>query len=153
MILTPHLLVGAVLATKIQNPVLGLTLAFLSHFIVDLIPHSEYWDLTKNVSGKWNYTKKKILIVALDFVAGILLLWFLSENKVMAFAGGFLGILADLDMVYFLPIFSKIHILNLDHYSHKIFTHWFENKKPPLILGVSTQILVTLAAIYFLLLP
>ncbi|MFC1789514.1 hypothetical protein ACFLYY_00880 [Patescibacteria group bacterium] len=154
MIATPHLLVGAILATKISNPFLGLTLAFLSHFILDLIPHSEYWMLAKNVSGKWNHSKKKIFVVVIDVMIGVLLLWFLSQNKILALVGGFLGVLADFDNVYFLfPNFTKNKFFKLDQYSHKLFTHWFKGEKTPLFLGVTTQVIVILVAIYFLLLP
>lgn len=39
MLETPHALVGLVIAVSIHNPLVGLPLAFLSHFAVDMIPH------------------------------------------------------------------------------------------------------------------
>lgn len=41
MLATSHALVAAMLATKFTNPVVGLSLAFVSHPIMDAIPH---WD-------------------------------------------------------------------------------------------------------------
>lgn len=41
MTATAHALIGASLAVRITNPLLGIPLAIISHFIADLIPH---WD-------------------------------------------------------------------------------------------------------------
>ncbi len=42
MVLTSHILAGAAVAAKIQNPLIGLPLAFFSHFLLDALPHREY---------------------------------------------------------------------------------------------------------------
>jgi len=42
MLLTPHILVGALIGFKIQNPWLVFILAIISHFALDAIPHREY---------------------------------------------------------------------------------------------------------------
>jgi hypothetical protein len=43
MTLTAHAVVGAAIASSIPNhPILGFTLAFASHFILDAIPHWDY---------------------------------------------------------------------------------------------------------------
>ncbi|QQS39516.1 hypothetical protein IPM62_02805 [Candidatus Woesebacteria bacterium] len=39
MLETPHAIVGAVIVSKVVNPYLGLSLAFLSHFVLDKVPH------------------------------------------------------------------------------------------------------------------
>ncbi|MFH1840566.1 MAG: hypothetical protein ABH807_00175 [Candidatus Shapirobacteria bacterium] len=39
MLELPHTLVGAVIATRISEPLVSLPLAFLSHFWLDVIPH------------------------------------------------------------------------------------------------------------------
>lgn len=41
MTLTAHALVGGAIATTIQNPILGITTAGISHIFLDMIPH---WD-------------------------------------------------------------------------------------------------------------
>lgn len=47
MILTPHAVVGAALTNMFPNdPVLGFSIAFLSHFALDAIPHYQY-DISK----------------------------------------------------------------------------------------------------------
>ena len=43
MTLTTHAVVGAAIATSMPNhPVIGFTLAFASHFVLDAIPHWDY---------------------------------------------------------------------------------------------------------------
>src|SRR3972149_1591709 len=49
MTATAHALIGASLAAKFSNPLLGIPLAILSHFLVDIIPH---WDLGTNHKNK-----------------------------------------------------------------------------------------------------
>jgi hypothetical protein len=39
MTATNHAVTGAIIGTMVANPVLALTLAFLSHFVLDMIPH------------------------------------------------------------------------------------------------------------------
>jgi hypothetical protein len=36
---TPHVVVGAAIATKVANPALAIPLAFASHFVLEKIPH------------------------------------------------------------------------------------------------------------------
>lgn len=39
MLETPHVVVGAAIATKVGNPALAIPLAFASHFVLDMVPH------------------------------------------------------------------------------------------------------------------
>jgi len=45
MTATAHALIGASIAVKVVNPILGIPLAIISHFVADLIPH---WDAGTN---------------------------------------------------------------------------------------------------------
>ncbi len=49
MTATAHALIGAAIATKFTNPVLGIPLSFASHFLLDKIPH---WDVMTNDETK-----------------------------------------------------------------------------------------------------
>lgn len=70
---TPHVVVGAVIATKVVNPALALPLAFVSHFILEKVPH---WNPHLNTEtekyGKPTSQSTKIVIadVALSLVLG-----------------------------------------------------------------------------------
>ncbi len=39
MLETPHVAVGAAIASKIPNPFIAIPLAFVSHFVLDKVPH------------------------------------------------------------------------------------------------------------------
>ncbi len=72
MTATAHALVGGAIAASIQNPAVGLTLAALSHPILDMIPH---WDFG------WGWRKKnKLLLFAqasFDLILGFVLAYIL----------------------------------------------------------------------------
>lgn len=66
MTATAHALVGGAIAYSFQNPALGIGLSFLSHPILDFIPH---WDFG------WNWRKKTKLKLfceaSLDLTLGV----------------------------------------------------------------------------------
>jgi hypothetical protein len=62
---TPHVVVGAAIATKVVNPVLALPLSFASHFVLEKIPH---WNphLNTEVKKHGKPTRQSTYIVILD---------------------------------------------------------------------------------------
>ncbi|OGM13733.1 hypothetical protein A3A76_02420 [Candidatus Woesebacteria bacterium RIFCSPLOWO2_01_FULL_39_23] len=69
MLETPHVIVGAVIASKVGNPYLAIPLAFISHFVLEKVPH---WNPHLNVEtvkfGK--VTSQSFRLVLLDsFIA------------------------------------------------------------------------------------
>lgn len=74
---TPHVVVGAAIATKVVNPVLAIPLAFGSHFVLEKVPHwNPHLNTEKNKYGK--VTKKSTRIVALDVTLSLLLGTFIA---------------------------------------------------------------------------
>ena len=74
MTATAHALIGASIALKVTNPLLGIPIAILSHFIADLIPH---WDAGTNHKKK-SLTRLKIEAAAdvlLGFALTFLIFW------------------------------------------------------------------------------
>ena len=69
-----HLLVGAAIASKV-NPVLGLPLAFVSHFALDAIPHYD------GAYPKRPYQLLPMLQLAADFLIGIVVLARLTAGR------------------------------------------------------------------------
>jgi len=65
MLETPHVIVGAAIATKISNPLISLPLAFGSHFLLDKVPH---WNphLNTETQKHGKITKKTTAFVATD---------------------------------------------------------------------------------------
>ncbi|OGD87899.1 hypothetical protein A3A54_01315 [Candidatus Curtissbacteria bacterium RIFCSPLOWO2_01_FULL_39_62] len=74
MTATAHALIGASIALKVTNPLLGIPIAILSHFIADLIPH---WDAGTNHKKK-SLTRLKMEAAAdvlLGFLLAYLIFW------------------------------------------------------------------------------
>lgn len=145
MTATAHALIGASLAAKITNPLLGIPIAILSHFAADLIPH---WDAGTNHKNK---TRLKLACEAtFDVLLGFALVFLLFRNLVSPTYLFAMVIAAQLpdwlktpsDIFGFsVPPFSWI-----DWLSHK--TQW----RMQLPWGLVTQIVVVgtlvIAAIY-----
>lgn len=72
MTATAHALVGGVIAASVPNPALGITLAFASHPLLDLIPH---WDF----GWGWRKKSKPLLFIqaSFDFILGLILTYLL----------------------------------------------------------------------------
>lgn len=87
MLETPHVLLGAAIATKVANPYLAVPLALLSHFILDKIPH---WNphISSETKKFGKPTKKSTTIIAVDatiaLVGGSLIAYNALPNTTLA---------------------------------------------------------------------
>lgn len=77
MTATAHALVGGAIAAAIPDPAIGISLSFISHPFLDMIPH---WDFGIGWRGKNKFTL--FLESSLDLVLGIALAYFLFGNSV-----------------------------------------------------------------------
>lgn len=67
MTATGHALVGTLIAAKFTNPLIGLPLSFLSHFVADILPH---WDSGTHARKK---TKTRLFYESVaDFTLSII---------------------------------------------------------------------------------
>lgn len=71
MLTTTHLMVGATLSTIFPNPLISFPLAFLSHFVIDLIPH---WNWKPN-------TLFKQFAAIVEGLFGLILVFILLKNS------------------------------------------------------------------------
>lgn len=71
MLETPHVFVGAAIATKIPNPWIAIPLAFASHFVLEMVPH---WNPHLNSeTQKYGYpTRKSTALVIFDSVTALI---------------------------------------------------------------------------------
>lgn len=75
MTATAHALIGASIAATVTNPLFGIPLAILSHFIADLVPH---WDEGTNHRKK---SKLRLKIEAtLDVLLGFAVSFLIFRN-------------------------------------------------------------------------
>jgi|SRR3989344_1059545 len=147
MILTAHLLLGAAVASQIKYLPLALLMAFLSHYLIDLIPHIEY--SIDNISKKqWQKSAPDILRVILDFLFGILLILIFSNNYPIIYMGALIALIPDS-----LTIISSIlpnKILSKHDQFHRNKIHFLKYKKIPVFWRILSQLLVVITSIILL---
>lgn len=164
MILTPHALVGAALANSFpSHPALGLTFAFLSHYLLDIIPHAEYSlkgfideekEKVNSIFKNFKSVFKPLSIIGLDFIFGLSVsIFFFVKDKnslYLTIFGVLLAVLPDFLQLVYLKSKNKFWtaVQNIHEFFHG------ENKyRHELFRGTLTQ-LITIAiflGIYFLL--
>ena len=163
MIITPHLILGAAIGAKIKHLGWIIVLGILSHVILDKIPHWDYGQKIEKLPR--NKTYKKILFITLfkmviDGLIGLIIvlfvIWQKNMIKVEYLIFILVGILASLlpdfllgaaKLSYHKFKFSKSYA----NFHHKYLHHPKHIRKLTL-LGLGTQILVSLIAILILLL-
>jgi hypothetical protein len=113
---TPHVIVGAAIASKIGNPLLAIPLAIGSHFLLELVPH---WNPHLNTELKTyeKLTPNTTKIIIMDaIIAGFSALFIASHALpniglcLTILTSGFVSILPDLieGPYYFLKSKNKL---------------------------------------------
>ena len=147
MTLTPHLLLGAAIASKIEYFPLAIILAFLSHYFLDLIPHIEY--SINNISEKqWQKSLPDILRVFLDFSFGILLILIFSNNHLIIYICSFVALIPD-SLTIISSIFPNIFLSKHDKF-HTKKIHFLRHKKISIFWRILSQLLVIFISILLL---
>ena len=144
MIFTTHAITGATIGVLSGNPILGFIFGFISHFVLDALPHfdqgSFYVDKDKGpawLGAKYEDNKKKFvankrdwIILFIDFgVAGIIglyLLFALPTNLwLLLIFGGLGGILPDVfdGSPFWRYKFRELKFGKIFHKVHSFF-HW-----------------------------
>lgn len=174
MILTIHSVVAAATANQIAIPWIAWLAAFISHFILDAIPHREY--SLENAKYGWKNKKFWILAikVAIDLIAGFIFIIVFTHDRSNLFkniVAGFIGLIPDgLTILYYItkknslnqflsgqfihgalsfPIHSFWNIINK---SLEKFYFGFHNKlhlikMPSLLWGIINQFIILLTAL------
>lgn len=98
MILTPHILIGALVGAQSANPIAALVFGIVSHYLLDQIPHWEY-DVEK-IEQKASGLKivKPWLKIALDVLFPVFVIGWLAPNEqilLISWAGAIGGALPD----------------------------------------------------------
>jgi len=155
MILTPHILIGAIIGSKISSPPLIFILSFLSHYFLDMLPHYEY-----KISGlkhqKIQYDRIFFIYlskISIDFLIGMgLALWLIwdTPTKTLAIIGMVSALIPDglLFLYWRLPdqpilkFFAVPH--RACHFLKRISPNW---------LGIAVEIIIIIAAVIFLAQP
>ena len=144
MILLVHLLFGAAIGSVVKNIPLAIILAFLGHYLLDLIPHVEY-----NIEGitekQW---RKKIPVftkIAADLLSGILLIFLFSKNQPILYICAFFAILPDGFTVLNTLLPNKMLESHNRLHTQKI--HFLKDKKISKFWRITGQIIVVIASL------
>jgi hypothetical protein len=152
MLLTPHILVGALLGSKIQSPWLVFIIAFISHFILDAIPHREYEIRSlkkKKINKKFFIDLLQVLTdLTIGMGATIFFVWH-TPYRNHALLGMIAAILPDgLTFIYWR---TKMPMLKALTNFHCLTVHPKNNKNTPLIWGLGSQLIIVAIAVFFIL--
>lgn len=151
MLETPHVVVGAAIATKVINPVLALPLALGSHFVLDRVPHwNPHLNTELNKYGKVSNRSTKIVIVdvTLALASGTFIATRALPNTshfLLIMAASFLSILPDIVEApyYFFKQKSKL-------VERWIFLQKKIQVDTSLVPGLLTQVITVAAAFYWI---
>lgn len=147
MVFTCHLLTGATIISKIQPAPLGFLLAFLSHYILDFLPHSEY--SVENIKKKnWRNSFFDFLRIGIDLSLGIILISIFSDRQLLTYAGALSAILPD-GLTFLGIIFSNKILRHNDDFHERI--HFLKNKKISAFWRIFSQTVIIVLSILLLL--
>ena len=98
MILTPHILTGALIGAQTTNPIAAFVFGLVSHYLIDKIPHWDY-DI-KKIEEKSGGGKviTQWLKIGFDFALPLLIMGFLAPDEQilkLSLLGAAGGILPD----------------------------------------------------------
>ena len=146
MTLTTHATLGAVIGRAVGNPLWAFIFGFISHFIIDMIPHGDT-GLADNYKVKKVRRKRALAYVMVDAVVAILFILVLANTRdidsMRTFSWGIAGsVLPDLIIgVYeitktkYLVWFNKLHF-----YFHDFFVK--RKGDVPLYYAILAQIVL-----------
>jgi len=144
-----HAVTGAMVAAVIGEPAIALPAAFLSHFVIDMLPHWDYYKLKTKNSKTWANAAVD-LILALTALEILILTTTVSPWLIAA--GGLLGILPDTMWLSYLlyrqPSIKgnpKSLINTVRHYHSKI--QWAET---PRAAGLYAEIVWLIFTVYLI---
>jgi len=146
MLITPHVLTGAVIGSFVPSLPLVIILSLISHYTLDLLPHCD--------QGTLEMPKRKQYLWAIpDFLIGIGIIYYLYTNSHindLALIGAGVAIFPDL--LDNLPIFSDWLHQYWPFNKISLFHKWLQKVwlKQHLSLGILTQVIVIGLSLYFL---
>ncbi|OGZ24298.1 MAG: hypothetical protein A2896_00310 [Candidatus Nealsonbacteria bacterium RIFCSPLOWO2_01_FULL_43_32] len=148
MLLTPHILVGVAIITKVQNPILGLIFVLLSHYALDFFPHTEY-DIKTIRAKQWDKSGPDFLKVFLDIFIGLVIVFFTTGYSPLILTAATVSLFPD-GLTLFYCIFPTNGLFKKHLEMHGAINTVCENKKIPAVLGIASQAAIVALAIFFL---
>ncbi|MBU2496895.1 MAG: hypothetical protein KJ767_02450 [Nanoarchaeota archaeon] len=147
MIFLAHALLGTLIGYSLSNLFLIAIIAFLSHFLLDALPHID----TGSFKRKSQYTRKDWYIVMFDIIIGLafVIYFALKLGFLPVFIGAFFAILPDaIDGSAWLFKFKKMAFFKKMNAFHENFG--FKMKHEFILLGYIIEVAVILGLLSIL---
>lgn len=151
MLETPHVAVGAAIATKIPNPYIAIPLSFVSHLVLEKVPH---WNphIYTEIRKYGKVTKKSITIIVVDALLALFLGTYVASmvlpnymHALTILFSCFASVLPDtVEIPYY---FFK--------YKGKLLKKWIDWERSiqcnaELLIGSITQIITIMASLFWI---
>ena len=151
MLETPHVLVGAAIASRITNPLLSIPISFMSHFILEKVPH---WNphLNTETEKYGKPTKKSTIIAGLDVITSLIIGSFIAYKA-------YPNTMQSINILACCLMSSLPDIVEGPYFflgmRNKIMKKWIEWQKSiqvdtTFIPGVTTQLATIFASLYWI---
>ena len=146
MTLTTHATLGAVLAKATGNPLMAFVFGFISHFLVDMIPHGDT-GMSDNFRVHKRRRKQAVAYVAVDAIIAIFFVLMLANTRdimsVRNFTWGIIGGVLP-DLLVGLYDLTKSPLLKWFFKMHFYFHDFFVKRKGevPLYYALMAQVVL-----------
>ncbi len=144
MLETPHVALGVAIAVAIPNPLISIPLAFVSHFMLDIVPH---WNPHINTEMKkyGKLTNPTFFIIGVDLTLALILTIVVAKSNPYIYLASFMSILPDIaEGPYFLFGWRNKYLDKILKFQVSI------QAKANMFWGLLTQILIILGALYII---
>ena len=144
MLETPHVALGVAIAVAIPNPLISIPLAFVSHFMLDMVPH---WNPHINTEMKkyGKLTNPTFFIIGVDLTLALILTIVVAKSNPYIYLASFMSILPDIaEGPYFLFGWRNKYLDKILKFQVSI------QAKANMFWGLLTQILIILGALYII---
>lgn len=137
-----HAVIGAAIGAQFPNPLVGIPLAFISHFVCDKIPH---WDI---MTDKTKSRQRVLVETIIDVLGGYVLVFLLfvvflkTANPASVFLTAFAAQLPDwVEAPYVILNLNWKFAKDMKHWQTKIHDLGFDSRlKAP--WGIMSQVVV-----------
>jgi len=159
MYLTTHAAIGGMAGILSKDPIMGFTFGFLSHIILDAIPHEQkesfFSEPPSMEAEKRRFFKQKILPMIFDIIVMLILFVFLflklNQENSLYFSSGFLGGVFP-DLILGLTMKSRFYICKKYFRFHdRIHFIFFKNPYLNIYKSIFFQFVLTIFAAYIIL--
>lgn len=146
MTLTTHATLGAVIGQATGNPLLAFVFGFISHFLIDMIPHGDT-GISDNFRVLRRRRKHAVAYVMVDAIFGIFFVLLLANSRdidsVRTFSWGIVGAVLP-DLLVGIYEITKTHLLRWFNTFHFLFHDFFVKRKGdvPLYYAIMAQIVL-----------